>query len=293
LTDELALVETVDFFTPVVDDPFLFGRIAAANALSDVYAMGGTPLVAMNIVCFPAKELEIEVLTRILEGGLEALAEADTALAGGHSVEDKELKYGLCVTGTIHPSRVLTKGGARPGDKLVLTKPLGTGIVSTALKAGLASEAAVAAATASMGALNRAAAEIGRGFGIHACTDVTGFGLLGHASEMLAGSATGLVLDSSCLPVLPEAASYAGMGLVPAGLHRNRAFYTPCFEVRAGVPHALVDLVCDPQTSGGLLFALPAAEAPALVLALARAGIDAARVIGEIVADPGEKVVLG
>jgi selenide,water dikinase len=256
----------VDFFTPIVDDPFTFGQIAAANALSDVYAMGGTPICAMNIVCFPSCSMEIAILREILRGGLEKLREAETVLAGGHSVEDNELKYGLAVTGRIHPERVLTNQGARPGDRLILTKPLGTGVINTAVKAELAAAGAV----------------------VHACTDVTGFGLIGHAAEMIDGTATGLVIDARAVPLLPEAESYAGMGLLPGGLHRNREYRRSMVTIDPAVGGTRADLLFDPQTSGGLLIALPAPAATALLARLHEAGIPEAALIGEVTAEePG------
>jgi selenide,water dikinase len=292
ISDELALVQTLDFFTPIVDDPYTFGLIAAANALSDVYAMGGRPLTAMNIVAFPIDTMDISVLTEILAGGLAKLQEASVALVGGHSVTDNELKYGMSVTGVVHPDRVLTNRGARPGDALVLTKPLGTGIVNTAIKAELADPAIVDRVVASMAALNRAAAEVAAGFPISACTDVTGFGLLGHGCEMIAGSGTGLRIATAALPVFPGVAGFADMGLLPAGLHRNREFRARNLEVAPGVARHLVDVVCDPQTSGGLLLALDGAQADRLVAALRDAGIRAASRVAEVVDDPAERVVL-
>lgn len=292
ISDELALVQTLDFFTPIVDDPYTFGLIAAANALSDVYAMGGRPLTAMNIVAFPVDTMDISVLTEILAGGLAKLQEAGVALVGGHSVADHELKYGMSITGVVHPDRVLTNRGARPGDALVLTKPLGTGIVNTAIKAELAGPAAVGRVIASMVALNRAAAEVAAGFPIRACTDVTGFGLLGHACEMIEGSGAGLRIPASALPVFPEVEGLCDLGLLPAGLHRNREFRSGSLEIAPGVPRHLVDAVCDPQTSGGLLLAVDGSQADRLVSELRAAGIaDAARV-GEVLADPAERVVL-
>ncbi len=221
LRDDLAIIQTVDFFTPIVDDPLLFGRIAAANALSDVYAMGGEPICAMNIACFPVREMDIAVLHEILKGGLEKLREAGVVLAGGHTVEDPELKYGLSITGIVHPERVLTNRGAQPGDQLILTKPLGTGLINTAIKGELASESAIEKAVSAMTTLNRQAAELMAGAPVHACTDVTGFGLLGHACEMVEDTPVGLVINAHAVPVFPEALEYCEMGLLPAGLARN------------------------------------------------------------------------
>jgi selenide,water dikinase len=280
LSDEVALVQTVDFVTPIVDDPETFGRIAAANSLSDVWTMGGRPVCAMNIVCFPACDMELEVLRAILAGGAAALEEGGAALVGGHSVEDPELKYGLSVTGVVHPERFLTSRGAAPGDALVLTKPLGTGIVGTAIKAGLASEEAAAAAAASMSLLNRAAAERMLERGARACTDVTGFGLAGHALEMVGDGGAGLEIDAAALPLLPGVEEAAGMGLLPAGLHRNREHYAPRVAVDAGVAQVVSDAVHDPQTSGGLLVALPPRGAGELAEALRAEGNEHARVVG-------------
>jgi selenide, water dikinase len=291
LTEELALVQTVDFFTPIVDDPYLFGQVAVANALSDVYAMGGTPLCAMNIVCFPARTMDIAVLHEVLRGGLEKLREADVTLVGGHSVDDAEIKYGLSVTGTIHPRRVLTKGGGRPGDRLLLTKPLGTGIINTALKRGQASAEAVQRVTASMIALNRVAAELIRGTDVHACTDVTGFGLLGHAAEMIDGGEVGLACDAAAVPLFPEALPYAEAGLKPGGLQRNRDYRASMIDVAPSVPGPLLDVLYDPQTSGGLLAAVPAEQADDLLRRLRAAGATAA-IVGEVVAAPAGRIAV-
>jgi len=292
ISDDTALVQTVDFITPIVDDPAVFGRIAAANSLSDVWAMGGRPLCAMNVVCFPSEEMEIDVLRKILEGGLSALREAGTALVGGHSVDDRELKYGLSVTGLVHPERFLTNRGARPGDALVLTKPLGTGIVATAVKGGLGTPEASEAAAASMSALNGRASELMLERGPSACTDVTGFGLVGHAAGMIEEGRVGLVLEAGALPLLPGVEAFAGMGLVPAGLHRNREHYACRTKVEAGVPEAVADAVHDPQTSGGLLVALPPEAAADLAAALRGEGHEKAAVIGAFTADNAGKILV-
>jgi selenide,water dikinase len=286
ISDDLALVQTLDFFTPIVDDPYDFGQVAAANSLSDIYAMGGRPLTAMNIVCFPAGKLSTEVLRRILRGGLDKLREANVALVGGHSVDDPELKFGMAVTGLIRPEAVLTNLGAMDGDRLVLTKPLGTGIVNTALKGGMASPAAARQAVSLMAMLNRKAAEIMAGFTIHAATDVTGFGLIGHTAEMIQGTGLGIRFMGREIPLIDEAAQYADYGMLPGGLHRNRQFWKHLVQVDAAVPQWLDDLVHDPQTSGGLLLACPAAEADGLASALRSDGHPWARVIGEFTRDP-------
>jgi selenide,water dikinase len=291
LTDEIALVLTVDYFTPIVDDPFAFGQIAAANALSDVYAMGANPICAMNIVCFPTGNLDLAVLQQILRGGLDKLREAGVALVGGHTVTDPELKYGLSVTGVVHPERVLTNRGAQPGDRLVLTKPLGTGIVNTAIKGGVASADAIAEVIASMSSLNRDAARVVTAHPVHACTDITGFGLAGHACEMIDGGGIGMRLEASSLPFFEAAREYAGMGLLPGGLHRNRTHFEPRVELGAGVPQHLVDLLYDPQTSGGLLLAVAADRIDRLLEELREAGVDAVDV-GQVIDHPGERIAL-
>ncbi len=272
----------MDFFTPIVDDPYDFGRIAAANALSDVYAMGGVPKTAMNLVAFPARTMDFSVLRRILEGGIAVLREAGVVLIGGHSIEDAELKYGLSVTGYIHPARVLAKKNLRPGDRLVLTKPLGTGILNTAIKGGLASAAAARMVTEQMAALNRAAAETMEAFDVSACTDVTGFGLLGHLAEMVSGSGCGVRLAAARVPILPETIALAAMGLVPAGAYRNREFRQAMVVFETGMDAVMQDVLFDPQTSGGLLISVAADQAGRLVGALQAAGVKAAAEIGEV-----------
>jgi selenide,water dikinase len=288
VSDELALIQTVDFFTPVVDDPYAFGRIAAANALSDVYAMGGVPKTAMNLVAFPAREMDLSVLRAIIQGGIDTLAEAEVVLIGGHSIEDKELKYGLSVTGFVHPDRVLTKTGLRPGDRLVLTKPLGTGIVNTAIKAAMASPELTEAVTALMAALNRTAAETIVRFDVGACTDVTGFGLLGHLAEMVHRSGAGARLEADRVPVIAESLEFAAMGLIPAGAYGNREFRKSMIAFAGTVERARQDILFDPQTSGGLLVAVRPDQADALVQALREAGIADAAEIGEVIEGPDE-----
>lgn len=289
VSEDLALIQTVDFFTPIVDDPYWFGQIAAANALSDVYAMGGIPKTAMNLVAFPAKDMGLEVLRAIIQGGIDKLAEADVVLIGGHSIEDKELKYGLSVTGFIHPRRILTKKNLHASDHLILTKPLGTGIVNTAIKARLASAELTERVTRLMAALNRTASEVLRGFQVHACTDVTGFGLLGHLAEMVEGSGKSVVIHAHQVPVLPEAEEFASMGLIPAGAYKNRDFRNHMVTFAPEVPLAIQDILFDPQTSGGLLICVAAAHADPLYQALHDKGIPAA-VIGEVLDDPTERI---
>ena len=292
LSDELAIVQTVDFFTPIVDDPYTFGQIAAVNSLSDVYAMGGKPLTAMNIVCFPVKTMDMSVLREILLGGLDKMREAKVTLVGGHSIEDKELKYGLSVTGLIHPEKVVYNTGAKAGDRLLLTKALGTGIISTAIKAGMIEEAIVAGAVNSMGTLNDRASEIMMDFHVHACTDVTGFGLLGHACEMVQGSSVGAIFDSSAIPVLPGVRELIDIGMVPGGTYRNRDFRVDMVEQEKDVPDYISNILFDPQTSGGLLIAVQGDEAEQLLGKMHDEGIGVAAIVGEIVEKPAGKILV-
>ena len=257
LDEDRALVQTVDFFTPIVDDPFVYGQIAAANALSDVYAMGGRPLTALAIAGFP-KEADRTLLPQIFAGGLETLRRAGVALLGGHTVQDPEIKFGYAVTGEVDPRRMLTNAGARPGDVLLLTKPLGTGVIATALKFDRAPADAVARAIESMTTLNEAAAAVLQSLpagAVHACTDVTGFGLLGHGSEMAAASGCALEIDASAVPLLDGARALAA-GNVPGGGKTNRQHFQPRVSMAADVPADVADLLFDPQTSGGLLIAV-------------------------------------
>lgn len=292
LNDEIALVQTVDFFTPIVDDPFTFGQIAVANALSDVYAMGGTPLTGMNLVAFPIKTLSPSILKEILLGGLSKMKEAGVALVGGHSIEDPEIKYGLAVTGLIHPQKILTNAKAKVGDKLVLTKALGTGIIATALKGQMASEEAVQKIVESMVTLNKTASEQMKKFGAHTCTDITGFSFIGHALEMATASQVGLVIQSEAIPIFPEAMEYAKIGLVPGGAYSNRQFFSCKVEVHSNVSELLLDILYDPQTSGGLLISLPSSEAEKLVIVLKKEGYLHSSIVGEVVEEPRGKIQL-
>ena len=287
VSPELAIIHTTDFFPPIVDDPFTFGRIAAVNALSDVYAMGGRPLAGMNLVSFPLAQLGRDALREILRGGLTALKEAGAVLAGGHTVEGQELLYGLAVTGTVHPDRIWRNGGARPGDLLLLTKPLGTGLVTTAAKAELVDPTHLATAMRWMGTLNRDAAEALQGAEPHAVTDVTGFGLVGHAAEMAQASCCEVELDLSALPQLPGAYQAAVTGLVPAGAGKNRDSVAAVLEIADGADPILVDLALDPQTSGGLLAAVSEADARTLARRLPMSAI-----IGRCVAGTAGRVLL-
>lgn len=292
LNDDIAIIETIDFFTPIVDDPFTFGQIAVANALSDVYSMGGKPLVAMNIVCFPIRTMDVSVLREILAGGLEKMREAGVILVGGHSVEDQEPKYGLSVTGIIHPSRVVPNTGAKVGDRLILTKPLGVGLISTALKGGLADDEAVSKAVRYMSSLNRKASELMMAVDVHACTDITGFGLLGHACEMVEGTDTSIMIYSDQVPVIAEAVEFAKMGLVPGGTRRNRDFRSNMVDIAKDVPNYLVDVLFDPQTCGGLLISVPESQAEPLLRTMRTEGVEEAEIVGEVVASPPGRVIV-
>lgn len=276
VSDELALVQTVDFFPPIADDPFLFGQIAAANALSDVYAMGGEPRIALNLLCVP-KSMPDSAVHDLLRGGYSKVYEAGAVIAGGHSILDEEPKYGLCVTGFVHPNRILTNAGAQPGDVLFLTKPLGAGILTTAAKADLCPPDVLKAVYARMTTLNRAARDAMVQFRVHACTDVTGFGLLGHALEMAQGSGVQIKLNVSALPIPSEALEFARMGILPEGMYRNRKYAEP-FVMADGIPLEIQDVLYDPQTSGGLLIAVDPNDADALGETLQKTVPDACRI---------------
>ena len=269
LTPECALVQTVDFFTPIVDDPHTFGAIAAANSLSDVYAMGGTPITALSVLAYPAKG-DMNDLREILRGGAEKIAEAGCALVGGHSVADDEIKFGYSITGTVHPDRVMANAGARAGDALVLSKRIGTGVISTALKRGLASDEHVQAAIESMLALNRHGCEIMMRTDAHGCTDITGFGLLGHAREMAVASNVTLEIQASAVPFLPGAVEYARAGAQPGGLKNNREFAGTCVAIEGEIAPEIEALLYDPQTSGGLLVSVSEADAAAVPFRIGR-----------------------
>ena len=290
LKEDVAIIEHLDFFTPIVDDPYDFGQIAVANALSDIYAKGGRPLTAMNIVCFPVDAMDISVLERVLKGGLDKLNSANVILLGGHSVIDRELKYGVSVTGVVHPEKVITKVGAAPGDVLVLTKPLGTGIISTAIKQGVVENEIVARATQQMTTLNKRASELMLETDVHACTDITGFSLLGHACQMVEGTDTGLVIHASKVPLLPKVSEYVRREYVPGGTYRNKTFYAHMVETEMSDEAMLIFF--DPQTSGGLLIALPERQGAALIKKMHQEGIKEAAIIGEVVSKPRRKVRL-
>jgi len=289
LTEELAIIHTVDFFTPVVDEPYWYGAIAAANAMSDVYAMGGEVLLALNICAFPA-DMSPAIISEILRGGAEKVAEAGGVLAGGHTLDDKEPKYGLAVMGFVHPDCVLTKAGARPGDALILTKPLGAGIITTALKGQVADPAHVAAAVESMKRLNRDAARLIQQAGVHACTDITGFALLGHAQEMAEKSGVRLRFCLEELPFLEGARGYAEDWLFPGGTCRNQEHYAPQVRFASGIPEEMQMLLYTPETSGGLLIAVPSEKLEELIALFNTEGQEH-WLIGEVVEGEGIEVI--
>ena len=283
LRSDLAIVNTVDFFTPIVDDPYTFGLVAATNALSDVYAMGGEPTTAMNIVCFPKDKMDIQVLGKILKGGADKVHEAGAVIIGGHSIIDPEIKYGMAITGVIHPDRVLRNVGVQEGDALILTKALGTGIISTALKKGKARKESVDESIDSMTTLNRNASAILHKFPVHACSDVTGYGLLGHAMEMATGSGVTLIVESGKLPLLHDVKRLAEKGYLTGGSKQNRAYLKDKITIDPSIPKGLVETSLDPQTSGGLLIALPEKHAAKLVTELHSNGVAPAVAIGHAV----------
>ncbi len=288
LTEELALVQTVDFFTPIVDDPYSFGQVAAANALSDIYAMGGKPLTVLNIVAFPIKKLDKSVLADILRGAGDKVREAGATLVGGHSIDDNEPKFGLAVTGLVHPSKAKTNAGAKPGDRLILTKPIGVGILTTSIKKDALSADEVARVTSVMTTLNKKAAEIMEPYEVHGCTDVTGFGLLGHAAEMAKGSGVGLRIGRAQVPVLPRVRELAEAGFVPGGTKNNFAHLEGTISFEDGIDQIDQYILCDAVTSGGLLIAVAEEKAEALLSDLVQAGVEAS-LVGEAVAEhPGQ-----
>ncbi len=288
VTDDIAMIQTVDFFTPVVDDPYTFGQIAAANSLSDVYAMGGEPKVALNIVGFP-NCLDPEILGEILRGGADKVKEAGAVLVGGHSVQDDEPKYGLSVSGFVHPDKIYRNYGCRPGDVLVLTKQIGSGIINTAVKAEMASEQAKTQAVKVMSSLNKKAKEAAEGFPVNACTDITGFGLLGHCAEMAKASGVTLEIQAKRVPYMQEAADYAKMGLIPAGAYKNREHCESMVDA-VRVEEYVTDLMYDPQTSGGL-FSLPKCYTDEFMNGMKRAKLDTkVSVIGRVL-EKEEKLI--
>jgi selenide,water dikinase len=292
LSEELALVLTTDFFTPIVDRPYDFGAVAAANALSDVYAMGGRPIAALSLVGFPDAKLPVEVLAEILRGAADKAAEAGIAIVGGHTIKSDEPIFGLAVTGTVHPAKVLTNAGARPGDLLILTKPIGLGVITTAAKNGEDRLGAIAEALTVMTTLNRAAAEVLVGFEVHALTDVTGFGLLGHLRNVTAASGVTARIWADAVPVLAAAREYVHAGIAPGGTHANWTFLADWVAYDSDVPKEEQLLLCDAQTSGGLLAAVPESQADEVVAALGAAGVTAAAIVGRIEGPGGGRIAV-
>jgi len=280
LRPDLAIVNTVDFFTPIVDDPYVFGQIAATNSLSDVYAMGGEPKTAMNIVCFPKGKMEMEVLGEILKGGADKVKESGAVIIGGHSIIDEEIKYGMAITGVIHPDKIFRNVGVQEGDALILTKPLGTGIITTALKKGKASKESVDEAVAFMTTLNAAASAVMCKYPVHACSDVTGFGILGHALGIASGSGVTLVIESQKLPIMHRAPRLAEKGYITGGCKRNRDYLKDKITVEKSLPEGIVEVAFDPQTSGGLLIAVAKRLAVKLIGDLQAVGVTAATQVG-------------
>ena len=290
--ESLAIVQTVDYFTPVVDDPYTFGQITAANSLSDIYAMGAEPLFALNIAGFPADTLPLEVLAKILQGGADKAAEAGISIVGGHTIKDAEPKYGMAVTAVIHPDKVISNAGARVGDRLILTKPLGLGIVTTAMKQGKAAPSTIAEAIEVMTTLNREAARAMVAVGAHACTDVTGFGLLGHLSEMVRASGVGAAISVSRVPVLAEAWQLVREGIAPGGSRRNLDYLRDRLVTTPGIGEAELLVLADAQTSGGLLIAVAAKDRDRLLAELISRSVAVVADIGEIVADADSRITL-
>lgn len=281
INETTAMIQSLDFFTPIVDSPYDFGRIAAANALSDIYAMGGYPVTAMNIVCFPADEMPEWILAQTLEGGLDKLHEAGAVLVGGHSVNDTEFKYGMSVTGLVHPEHILTNGGANVGDRLILTKPVGMGVLATALKGGIADAAALETLVETAACLNREAAQIAARFAATACTDITGFGLAGHVLEMARAGKKRIRLDARSVQVMDRALEYGAMGMFPAGAYTNKKHFSDVVFIDDAVDEILADLMFDPQTSGGLVVSVAESRAEKCLSEMRDAGIEAA-IIGEV-----------
>ncbi len=290
ISDDLAVVQTVDYFTPIVDDPYTFGTIAAANAMSDIYAMGAKPAMALNVVGFPVNELPLDVLVEILRGGSDKAKEAGISIAGGHTIEDKEPKYGLAVMGLVHPDRIMTNSGAKPGDILILTKPIGTGIIATAMKAQIAAQESIDAAVKVMSTLNEAAAESMIEIGVNSCTDVTGFGLLGHLHEMVSASHVGAEISYEKVPLIPGTWDLADDLIIPAGTSRNHEYLSDYIIWGDGLEYEEQMILCDAQTSGGLLISVPEEKSAALIKSLEDSGALVVARIGRIIADEGCRI---
>jgi len=291
LNSELAIVQTVDFITAIVDDPYTFGMIATANSLSDVYAMGAKPLTAMNVIAFPSDTMDISIMTQVLRGALAKLKEAGVSLIGGHSIKDKELKYGLCITGIVHPEKVVTKSAAKIGDRLILTKPLGTGILNTALKAGMLQDETKARFIEQMVKLNDKAAEAMVAIGVNACTDITGFGLIGHTCEMAESSGVAIEIFCDKVPLISETLEFARMGLIPEGMYANREFRA-CMVEEGKVDNELLSVLYDPQTSGGLLISVPPEKAEEMLARIRQAGDEEVAIVGQVINKPQSQIIL-
>lgn len=290
ISEDLALIQTVDFFTPILDDPYVFGQVAAANSLSDVYAMGGTPITVLNVVGWPKGTFPLWVLTEVLRGGQDKVLEAGAVVAGGHTCIDRELKYGLSVTGTVHPKKIYTNAAAKAGDRLILTKPLGMGVISTAIKLGRGSDGLAAKVGGIMATLNKTPSEVMQEFRVHACTDVTGFGLLGHLWEMLKASGVSSRLFYSQIPILEEAFQFAGGETVPGGSKSNRAFVGPHVQLHPVIGEEQAILIFDAQTSGGLILSAHPEDAEPLLRELHRRGVADAKIIGEVLGGEAGKI---
>jgi selenide, water dikinase len=290
LTNDTALVQTVDYITPIVDDPFTYGRIAACNSLSDVYVMGGKPLTALNIVCFPVSKFKLDVLTEILKGGLSVLKEAGVQLLGGHSVEDNEMKYGLSVTGIVHPDKILRNTGLRDGDVIILTKPLGTGMIGTAVKADMCKPEFFKEYIRWMTTLNSVIPQLAEKFEIHACTDVTGFGLIGHLKEMIGADNFTVDVDTKSIPVLPGAKECAESGMIPAGMYRNRSYIGSMCEINQSVPQYMADIIFDPQTSGGALVSISKDDTFSVLEFLKENGFENSNIVAEVKKSDAQKI---
>ena len=294
LNDEIALVQTVDIFTPIVDDPFIYGSIVAANSMSDVYAMGGKPLLAMNVIGFPIRELDASIMTEILKGGMEKVKEAGVILVGGHTIDDPELKYGLSVTGIVSPDKVITNANAKEGDRLILTKPLGMGIIGSSIKAEMLSQddELVKKACEIMQALNKTASELMQEVGVNACTDITGFGLLGHAFEMAKGSEVAISINAKRVPILDGIYELAEPDVVPGRSYVNKEFLKDSAEFSEDVPVELQEILFDPQTSGGLLISVEASKSDLLLSKLHDADVKEAAIIGEVLRKPSGRIIV-
>ena len=292
ITEEIALVQTLDYFNPIVKDPYIFGQIAAANALSDVYAMGGKPITAMNIICFPASSMDLSILSDILQGGMDKLKEAEVSLLGGHSLIDKEVKYGLAVTGVVHPKKILTNAKVKAGDKLILTKRIGTGILNNCFKREMLDNNTEEEIIRSMTTLNKKASEVALAVGVHACTDITGFGLIGHLAEMIETGHFGIDIEYSSVPLFSRTEEFAEMGIDPPGSQRNRKFREVMVEVISELPEWKRWILFDAQTSGGLVFSVSPQKAKKLLEKLHEKGIKEASIIGEIQDEPKGKIIV-